>query len=246
MHNLKEPSIESTNKSPAVIPHEYIQNLTILRMHVQCNMGISDPRIDDGYLLRFLVASFNNVKNVFYRLTKAITLWEEYWRFRAEHNVDNIIEEDWSKAELMYELYQAGYYFTDKIGRPVYIERVGCAKFDQILKNFSVEEVYKMFIFQWEMNERLIQPLASKIAGKRIDTFISIIDLKGLPLSLITNRNALKILSNCGKLDKEYFVERVEKCFIINAPFMFSTAWTVIKQFLGERTKNKIEILGIL
>lgn len=32
------------------------------------------------------------------------------------------------------------------------------------------------------------------------------------------------------------------KMYILNAPYLFSGAWSVIKKFLDERTRNKIEI----
>lgn len=32
--------------------------------------------------------------------------------------------------------------------------------------------------------------------------------------------------------------------FIINAPFLFSGVWMVLKPFLDEKTTNKIKILG--
>ena len=56
--------------------------------------------------------------------------------------------------------------------------------------------------------------------------------------------DAMKILNNCSKLDKDLYVERVAKVFVINAPFMFSTVWSGVKHVFGKRTKEKIEILG--
>lgn len=32
--------------------------------------------------------------------------------------------------------------------------------------------------------------------------------------------------------------------FILNAPFLFTGVWAIVKGFLDERTRNKIKILG--
>jgi hypothetical protein len=32
--------------------------------------------------------------------------------------------------------------------------------------------------------------------------------------------------------------------FIVNAPFLFTGVWAIVKGFLDERTRNKIKILG--
>jgi hypothetical protein len=32
--------------------------------------------------------------------------------------------------------------------------------------------------------------------------------------------------------------------FVINAPFVFSACWSIVKGFLDERTRNKIQIMG--
>jgi len=123
-------------------------------MHVTQNLGIQDPKFDDYYLLRYLVSEYNNVH-------KAISKFTEYIKFRKEVNIDNIHDWDWTKATIIERYYQCGYYFTDKEQRPVYIEFPGAADFDAILTNYSVDEVFKLFSFQWELNERIIQPIAS-------------------------------------------------------------------------------------
>lgn len=63
-------------------------------------------------------------------------------------------------------------------------------------------------------------------------------------MSIAFKGDVQSVLKHCGKLDDELFPGRVAKCVIINAPLLFNGAWKVIKLFLSEATKNKIEIIG--
>eukprot|EP00470_Lotharella_oceanica_P005165 CAMPEP_0170176132 /NCGR_PEP_ID=MMETSP0040_2-20121228/9078_1 /TAXON_ID=641309 /ORGANISM="Lotharella oceanica, Strain CCMP622" /LENGTH=164 /DNA_ID=CAMNT_0010418359 /DNA_START=101 /DNA_END=595 /DNA_ORIENTATION=- len=46
------------------------------------------------------------------------------------------------------------------------------------------------------------------------------------------------------RLFSTYYPETVEKLFIINAPFLFTTAWNMLSPFIHPATLQKIQILG--
>ena len=41
-----------------------------------------------------------------------------------------------------------------------------------------------------------------------------------------------------------YYPETLGVCFIINAPMLFAGVWKIIKGFLDEKTRSKIQVLG--
>jgi len=43
---------------------------------------------------------------------------------------------------------------------------------------------------------------------------------------------------------QNYYPERLGRVFVVNTPFVFSAAWTMVKPLLDERTRIKIHILG--
>merc|ERR1711907_545069 len=45
-------------------------------------------------------------------------------------------------------------------------------------------------------------------------------------------------------IGQDYYPEIMGQMFIVNAPMLFSGAWAVIKQFLDEKTRQKIKIIG--
>ena len=99
------------------------------------------------------------------------------------------------------------------------------------------------------------QPACSRKAGKLIETSCTILDLAGVGL-----RNATQVygyLQEASKVGQNYYPERmgspprypsliqfVGKFYLINAPWGFSTVWSVIKRWLDPVTVAKISILG--
>lgn len=69
---------------------------------------------------------------------------------------------DWTMLEEMMEFYECGYYFQDKLGRPVYIERPGQADFSALLKVNPPPNILKFTNFfveiQARTSERYFQP----------------------------------------------------------------------------------------
>jgi len=140
------------------------------------------------------------------------------------------------------KFYPHGYYRTDKLGRPVYIERIGHLKFDSLVKVIPLEKLQLYFIQSYERLVHEIFPACSRTAGKRVDQTMYIIDLKGAGMKIFSSklREIIKLASSIGQ---DYYPEILGTMFIINAPLFFSGVWTILKHFIDEKTKKKIHIL---
>lgn len=55
------------------------------------------------------------------------------------------------------------------------------------------------------------------------------------------SREFLKIAST---LSENYYPEIMWQMYVINTPFLFKTAWLMIKPFLGEKIKKSIKMFG--
>ena len=68
-------------------------------------------------------------------------MWEEYWKFHTENDLDNLLARDWglnqSKLKSIREKYIGGLYNFDKIGRPVFIEKLGQSNLKALFKVIS-------------------------------------------------------------------------------------------------------------
>jgi hypothetical protein len=47
-----------------------------------------------------------------------------------------------------------------------------------------------------------------------------------------------------AKVASDNYPENMGNCYVINAPFVFSACWSIVKGFLDERTTQKIKIIG--
>jgi len=198
--------------------------------------GFEDPPYDDSYLLRFLRARKFDLKNT-------MAMWINFIKWRKENNVDDIKNFVFAEIEEVKQFYPHGYFKTDKQGRPVYIERLGLLKLQQLFKCTTEDRYIKYFIQQ---NERLVTeifPACSKAAGKKIDQRIFIIDIKG-GSTKIMSKQVYDFIKTMNSVGSDNYPEILGKMFIVNAPLLFSGIWAMIKPWLDEKTKSKITILG--
>jgi hypothetical protein len=82
--------------------------------------------------------------------------------------------------------------------------------------------------------------MASKKFGRPISTCIKVLDMTGLKLSAL---NQMKILTAISTVDDLNYPEKAETYYIVNAPYIFSACWKVVKPLLQERTRKKVHVL---
>jgi hypothetical protein len=67
------------------------------------------------------------------------------------------------------KVYPHNYHKIDKLGRPIYIDRNGQLKIDELFKITTEERVVKHYIQSYELLVKLRFPACSAIAGKKIE-----------------------------------------------------------------------------
>lgn len=58
------------------------------------------------------------------------------------------------------------------------------------------------------------------------------------------NSQVRGLLQQAAKLTGDNYPENMGNMYVVNAPFVFSACWSVVKGFLDERTTQKIKIIG--
>ena len=104
---------------------------------------------------------------------------------------------------------------------------------ERMLTNLAVE-------YERVADPRL--PACSRKAGHLLETCCTIMDLKGVGLSKAPQ--VYSYLKSASGLSQNYYPERLGRLYIINAPWGFSTVWSVVKGWLDPVTVQKIHILG--
>jgi len=199
-------------------------------------MGCTNPPYDDPYLLRFLRARK-------FDLTKTMIMWNNFIKWRKDNNVDEISSYQFPEIADVKKFYPHGYFRTDKQGRPIYIERIGNLKIKELFKVTTEERLIKYYIQSYERLLHEMFPACSQAAGHRVEQCVTILDLKGSSTSIMSKQvwDFIKLASNLGQ---DNYPENLGRMFIVNAPFLFSGIWLVIKPWLDDKTKAKITIIG--
>ena len=100
-------------------------------------------------------------------------------------------------------------------------------------KYFATKETYNIILTQVVHN---IDTILSNY-----DKFIVHINMKGLTVSDIDKH--LSFIQTISTLLKEKYPNKLTKCFVYNAPFVFSQILNIVSMFIDKETQSKIELV---
>jgi hypothetical protein len=83
----------------------------------------------------------------------------------------------------------------------------------------------------------------SLIAQRQIFHTFSITDMTGFSMSMLTGR-VYGFIQRASKITQDNYPEQLGQLCIVNAPWTFTAAWSIIKGWLDEKTRAKIQIVG--
>ena len=193
-------------------------------------------RTDDATLLRFLRARK-------FDALKAHEMYTANEKWRKEFGTNTILQDyDYPERNEVLKYYPKYYYQTDIDGRPVYYEEIGKVDITKLLKVTTKERMLRDIVHEYEAFTTYRLPAASRQVGHLVETSCTVLDLKGISLSLA--RNVYGFISDAAYIGQNYYPERMGKFYIVNAPWGFSMVWSVIKKFLDPVTVDTIHILG--
>ncbi|KDQ14209.1 hypothetical protein BOTBODRAFT_159723 [Botryobasidium botryosum FD-172 SS1] len=194
--------------------------------------GLFDPkRHDDPTLLRFLRARK-------FDFEKAKLMIEEHEKWRKDFGVDELVRSAQAGREEK-QLYPQFYHKMDRDGRPLYIEQPGQVESGAITEEGKKKQLQRLVVeYEKFINERL--PACSAEAGHPVETSCTILDLKNVGLSQFMS--VKDYVRDAAAIGQNQYPECMGKFYIINAPWGFSTAWSIVKGFLDAVTVAKIDV----
>ncbi|KAK8497414.1 hypothetical protein V6N12_016934 [Hibiscus sabdariffa] len=175
----------------------------------------SSKEADDSTLRRFLRSRDLDVE-------KASNMFLKYLNWKRTFVPNGSI----SPTEIRHELEQNKMFLqgSDKKGRPMAV--VLASRHFQ--HEGGVEEFKRFVVYLFDKIFTRMPPGQEK--------FIVIGDLKGWGYANSDIRAYLAALS----LVQDYYPERLEKLFIVHAPYIFMTAWKMVCPLIDQKTRNKI------
>lgn len=131
---------------------------------------------------------------------------------------------------------------TSQDGRPIYIETLGGIDLTAMYKITSSERMLNNLAVEYERVADPRLPACSRKAGHLLETCCTIMDLKGVAITRVPQ--VYSYVRQASVISQNYYPERLGKMYLINAPWGFSTVWSVVKGWLDPVTVQKIHVLG--
>ncbi|KAH6562926.1 hypothetical protein BASA61_006601 [Batrachochytrium salamandrivorans] len=196
----------------------------------------SAEKHDDHTLLRFLRARK-------FQVPAAKKMWIDCENWRKEYGVHTILEDfDFPEYPMARQYYPRFYHKTDKLGRPIYIERLGVLDVKKLFTITTDTRMLKNHVYEYEklVHYRLLA--CSLKSARHIEQSCTILDLQGVAIS--TFSSVYTLVREVSGIAQNYYPEMLGKMYIINAPMLFTVVWNMVKPMLDEVTVKKINILG--
>eukprot|EP00401_Gymnodinium_catenatum_P063794 CAMPEP_0117507798 /NCGR_PEP_ID=MMETSP0784-20121206/26612_1 /TAXON_ID=39447 /ORGANISM="" /LENGTH=640 /DNA_ID=CAMNT_0005303319 /DNA_START=20 /DNA_END=1939 /DNA_ORIENTATION=- len=191
----------------------------------------------DHMLVRFLVARQWDVD-------KATAMLSEHYRWLGEKRMDALMQDPFPEEVHIKKYYPQSFHGTDKKGRPLYIERPGLIDMPRLCQYVKPDRLVDYFVVGSEAQVRRRLPACSLARGEVVDKSLNIVDLEGLGLGLVSHHTARRVLKEIAKANQNHYPEMMGKLIIVNAPRVFSLAWSFVKPLLDAKTVAKISIYG--
>jgi len=195
---------------------------------------------ETGALLRYLRARKLDV-------TKATSMLRATIAWREENDIDALLssplDEDEFRANAA--MYPASYHGEDAAGRPVYMERTGSAQFAALVTKLGQEGFLRMHLRGMEYQYRVLLPSASVARNAPITQMCNVIDVGELSLyDTVSHGEVLRALKAIAAVDADHYPENLGITLVCNAPWSFTSAWSVVRLFLDTKTQAKFKVLG--
>jgi len=196
-----------------------------------------DEEYFDGfYLIRFLRARNLNLNNTFKMFT-------EFLKWRETENLDNIKSFVYIEESKIKEFYPHTFHNTDKIGRPLYIERWKDMNLEEIGKITTIDRFMKYYIQKCEFLIETLLPKASIAANRFIGQTCMIFDIRDFSSNQV-NKLFFTLMEKQFYLDMNYYPELLGNCYICNNSFFYKAIWGIACGLLHETTRSKIKFIS--
>nr|XP_026489889.1 SEC14-like protein 2 [Vanessa tameamea] len=193
------------------------------------------PEHNDHFLLRWLRARQWNPEAAEKMLRDSMK-WREKW------GVDTTLE-SWKAPEVLETHFPSGSTGFDKEGSPIIIVPFVGLDIWGLLHSVSRTDIIRMVLRHLE-NYLAIARKQAMTHGSNALKVTVIFDLEGFSMRQYAWKPAAELVFTLLQIYEANYPEILKICYIVNAPKVFSLAFSVVKKFIHEYTISKIRIYG--
>uniref|UniRef100_A0A8C5EEJ4 SEC14-like protein 2 n=1 Tax=Gouania willdenowi TaxID=441366 RepID=A0A8C5EEJ4_GOUWI len=165
----------------------------------------------------------------------------QHVEFRKNMKVETILTH-WKPPEVIQRYFSGGMFGYDREGSPVWYDVVGPLDPKGLLLSASKQDFIRTKVRDCETLRTECQRQSEKL-GENIESITLIYDCEGLGLKHIW-KPAIEAYGEILTMFEDNYPEGLKRLFVIKAPKIFPMAYNLIKHFMCEETRQKIQILG--
>lgn len=227
---------------------EVVQFIESLRRELP-ELEKDTTRFTNEYLYRFSKARHFDMK-------ETVKMLEAHIEWLEENDVANIAAFEYGELPQVRVAFPHGYHGVDKLGRPIYVQRLGRTSPESLFQVTNWDRFIKFWIQSYEDLVWKKVP-ACKAAGAvnpalpglpppsalaSIQT-VTIVDLKGVGLGHFTAK-AREFLAVTSKISSNNYPEILGSMYVVNTPGIFPMIWNQVKSILDPGTRAKIHLIN--
>ncbi|CAK1545137.1 unnamed protein product [Leptosia nina] len=193
------------------------------------------PEHNDQFLLRWLRARQWDPEAA-EKMLRDSMIWREKW------GIDTNLH-SWKPPEVLEKHFPSGTTGFDKEGSPIiFVPFVGLDVWG-LLHSVSRTDLIRMILRHLEHYLALGRKQSLTYGPAALKVTV-IFDLEGFNIRQYAWKPAAEMVFTLLQIYEANYPEILKSCFLINAPKVFSLAFSVVKKFMHEYTISKIRIFG--
>lgn len=189
---------------------------------------------DDGFLLRWLIASSKDSKQTEIALKRHIA-------YRKGWDIDDLLNT--KMPEVSEKFYGYGYPCCDREGYPVLLSLFGSLDVEGLMKSINSIDYIKQSLKHIEEGMKWTAKVA-KEKGDPYGQMVMVIDLNGLCSPHYSYKPFTYSYLTLLTIFQENYPLAFKKIIVIRAPSVAQYAYTLLQPVLSENLQNLIEMLG--
>lgn len=140
---------------------------------------------------------------------------------------------------------------TDHDGDPICLERFGRTNIYDFWKELGTDGVVDAML---QNREKMFsrppsgggwqQDYYEKVHGRRVTKYTMIKDLKGLNWTQHIRRDLVPLVQVSSRVIQDNYIGGEKRIILLRAPYIFRTAWSLIKTFFDAEVQKKIIVTG--
>jgi len=162
--------------------------------------------------------------------------WRATHAWRAETRMDEALDEPWPFMERFKDSYLHVFHNRARTtGSVVYYDRLDFTTMSRMVDEYGAPDLIRYYLFTTDYCYHALAP--EDPGGRQVTVY----DLSRMTLLSLMG-SAAEPVKQIIKLYAVHYPERVDKIFLVNAPYFFTGVWNSIKPFLDPAVVSRISI----